>query len=51
MTTMNARRWLTYAGGAVAATIVWATVYLNLARVATWATYSLIGLTPGTHLA
>ncbi|MCX6553257.1 MAG: permease [Acidobacteria bacterium] len=45
------RRWWSYALGGLAAAAAWVAIYLNLAAVARWTTYSLAGLTPGTHLA
>lgn len=48
---MGTRRWWSYALGGLAAVVAWVAAYLNLARAAQWLTYTLAGLTPGTHLA
>jgi uncharacterized membrane protein YraQ (UPF0718 family) len=48
---MANRGWWSYALASLAAGIVWVAAYLNLAALARWVTYSLAGLTPGTHLA
>jgi len=44
-------RWWAYALGGLAAAAAWIAVYVNLARAARWITYTLAGLTPGSHLA
>jgi len=48
---MGTRRLWSYALGGLAALVAWGAIYTNLARVARWITYTLAGLTPGTHLA
>ena len=48
---MGTRRWWTYGLAALGAATAWIAIYLNLARVARWITYSLVSPTPGTHLA
>jgi uncharacterized protein len=48
---MGTRRWWSCALGGLAALVAWGAIYTNLARVARWITYTLAGLTPGTHMA
>ena len=48
---MGARRWWTYGLAALAAATAWFVIYVNLAPAARWITFSLVGLTPGTHIA
>jgi hypothetical protein len=48
---MGIRRWAWYGLAGIAAAAAWAAVYLNLASAARWTTYTLAGLSPGTHLA
>jgi len=48
---MQARRWWLYALAGLAAVVAWVAVYVNLAPAARWITFSLVGLTAGTHLA
>lgn len=48
---MRTRRWRWHALGGLVAAVAWVAIYVQLARVARWATYSLAGLAPGTHLA
>jgi uncharacterized protein len=51
MPVVGTRRWWTHGLAALAAATAWFAIYLNLARAARWITYSLVGLTAGTHLA
>lgn len=46
----NRRGWWPALGGLVTA-VAWIAIYVQLARVARWTTYTLAGLAPGTHLA
>jgi len=48
---MGTRRWWSYALGGLAAAAAWVAVYVSLARLARWITYTIAGLTPGTRLA
>lgn len=48
---MEIRRWWSYALGGLTALAAWVAIYVNLARLARWLTYSIAGFTPGTHLA
>ncbi|MCX6543426.1 MAG: permease [Acidobacteria bacterium] len=48
---MMIRRRLSYALGGLAAAGAWVAIYINLAGGARWATYTIAGLAPGTHLA
>ena len=51
MPAMRTCRWWWDGLAGIAAAAVWVVAYVNLAGVARWATYSLAGLTPGSHLA
>jgi uncharacterized membrane protein YraQ (UPF0718 family) len=51
MRVMGMRRWWPYALGGLTALVAWVAVYVSLARLARWITYTIAGLTPGTHLA
>jgi uncharacterized membrane protein YraQ (UPF0718 family) len=44
------RAWWGVPGGAIAV-VAWAALYFNLLRLARWTTYTLLGLSPATHLA
>ena len=48
---MGNRRWWSHALAGFAALVGWVAVYVNLAQAARWLTFTLAGLTPGTHLA
>ena len=48
---MNTRRRWAYAPAAVAAAAAWFGIYRLFAPLASWLTYSLAGLRPGSHLA
>ena len=48
---MGTRRWWSYALGGLTALVAWVAVYVSLARLARWITYTIAGLTPGTRLA
>jgi len=48
---MGTRRWWSHALGGLVALVAWVAVYFNLAYAAQWITYTVAGITPGTHLA
>ena len=48
---MGNRRWWSHTLAGFAALVGWVAVYVNLAQAARWLTFTLAGLTPGTHLA
>jgi len=51
MGAMDHRRRWAYAFAGLAAGLIWIALYRQLAPLARWATYTLAGLEPGTHLA
>ena len=48
---MNSSVWRKYLTWSVAGLAVWWLVYRSLSSIAAWFTYSLLGMTHGSHLA